>query len=61
MSMNIKSDTFTTFDDLWEKSNLTQAEKDEIQQDYTEWQRGLYSDLSVNDLFDNAEALAQNN
>ncbi|MCL2337218.1 MAG: helix-turn-helix domain-containing protein [Firmicutes bacterium] len=31
MSMNIKGDTFTTFDDLWETSNLTQAEKDEIQ------------------------------
>jgi ribosome-binding protein aMBF1 (putative translation factor) len=31
MSLNIKGDTFTTFDDLWEKSNLTQAEKDEIQ------------------------------
>ena len=31
MSMTIKGDTFTTFDDLWEASNLTQAEKDEIQ------------------------------
>ncbi|MDR1194621.1 MAG: helix-turn-helix transcriptional regulator [Peptococcaceae bacterium] len=31
MSMNIKGDTFTTFDDLWETSNLTQSEKSEIQ------------------------------
>jgi len=31
MGMTIKGDTFTTFDDLWEASNLTQAEKDEIQ------------------------------
>ena len=31
MPMKIKDDTFTTFDDLWETSNLTQAEKDEIQ------------------------------
>lgn len=31
MSMNIKGDVFTTFEDLWEASNLTQAEKDEIQ------------------------------
>lgn len=31
MSMTIKGDTFTTFDDLWETSNLTQFEKDEIQ------------------------------
>jgi ribosome-binding protein aMBF1 (putative translation factor) len=31
MSVTIKGDTFTTFDDLWEASNLTQAEKDEIQ------------------------------
>ena len=31
MSMTIKGDTFTTFDDLWETSNLTQTEKDEIQ------------------------------
>jgi ribosome-binding protein aMBF1 (putative translation factor) len=31
MSMKIKGDTFTTFDDLWEASDLTQAEKDEIQ------------------------------
>jgi ribosome-binding protein aMBF1 (putative translation factor) len=31
MSMTINGDTFTTFDDLWEASNLTQAEKDEIQ------------------------------
>lgn len=31
MSMTIKGDTFTTFDDLWQASNLTQAEKDEIQ------------------------------
>jgi len=29
--MTIKGDTFTTFDDLWEASNLTQTEKDEIQ------------------------------
>jgi ribosome-binding protein aMBF1 (putative translation factor) len=31
MSMTIKGDTFTTFDDLWDASNLTQSEKDEIQ------------------------------
>lgn len=31
MSITIKGDKFTTFDDLWETSNLTQAEKDEIQ------------------------------
>jgi len=31
MSMTINGNTFTTFDDLWEASNLTQAEKDEIQ------------------------------
>jgi predicted XRE-type DNA-binding protein len=31
MSMTIKGDTFTTFDDLWEASDLTQSEKDEIQ------------------------------
>jgi predicted XRE-type DNA-binding protein len=31
MSMTIKGDTFTTFEDLWKASNLTQAEKDEIQ------------------------------
>jgi len=31
MSMTIKGDTFTTFDDLWNMSNLTQAEKDEAQ------------------------------
>jgi ribosome-binding protein aMBF1 (putative translation factor) len=31
MSMTIKGDTFTTFEDLWEASNFTQAEKDEIQ------------------------------
>ncbi|MDR2884366.1 MAG: helix-turn-helix domain-containing protein [Deferribacteraceae bacterium] len=31
MSITIKGDTFTTFDDLWETSNLTQAEKDEIE------------------------------
>jgi len=31
MSMTIKGDTFTTFDDLWNASKLTQAEKDEIQ------------------------------
>ena len=30
MSMIIKGEVFTTFDDLWETSNLTQAEKDEI-------------------------------
>ena len=29
--MTIKGDTFTTFDDLWDASGLTQAEKDEIQ------------------------------
>ncbi|GHV40235.1 transcriptional regulator [Synergistales bacterium] len=29
--MTIKSNNFTTFDDLWKASNLTQAEKDEIQ------------------------------
>ena len=31
MSMVINGDTFTTFDDIWNASNLTQAEKDEIQ------------------------------
>jgi len=31
MSMVINGDTFTTFEDLWESSNLTQAEKDEIE------------------------------
>lgn len=31
MSKTIKGDTFTTFDDLWKSSKLTQAEKDEIQ------------------------------
>ena len=31
MSMTINGDTFTTFEDLWDASNLTQAEKDEIQ------------------------------
>jgi len=32
MPINIKGDTFTTFDDLWNDPNLlTQAEKDEIQ------------------------------
>ena len=31
MSMTINGDTFTTFEDLWEKSNLTQAEKEEIE------------------------------
>jgi len=31
MSMTIKGDTFTTFDDLWETSNLEQVEKNEIQ------------------------------
>jgi ribosome-binding protein aMBF1 (putative translation factor) len=31
MSMTINGDTFTTFDDIWEASNLTQAEKDEIE------------------------------
>lgn len=30
MSMTIKGDTFTTFEDIWETSNLTQAEKEEI-------------------------------
>jgi ribosome-binding protein aMBF1 (putative translation factor) len=30
MSITIKGDKFTTFDDLWKASNLTQAEKDEI-------------------------------
>jgi predicted XRE-type DNA-binding protein len=29
--MKINDDTFTTYDDLWEASNLTLAEKDEIQ------------------------------
>jgi len=29
--MTINGDTFTTFEDIWEESNLTQAEKDEIQ------------------------------
>jgi ribosome-binding protein aMBF1 (putative translation factor) len=31
MSMTINGDTFATFDDFLEASNLTQAEKDEIQ------------------------------
>ena len=31
MSLTINGDTFTTFDDIWKSSNLTQAEKDEIQ------------------------------
>jgi len=31
MPLTINGDTFTTFEDLWEESNLTQAEKDEIQ------------------------------
>jgi hypothetical protein len=31
MSMIINGDSFTTFDDIWEASNLTQPEKDEIQ------------------------------
>jgi hypothetical protein len=31
MSIKIKGDTFTTSSDLWEASNLSQAEKDEIQ------------------------------
>lgn len=31
MSIVINGDTFTTFEDLWEASNLTEAEKDEIQ------------------------------
>jgi ribosome-binding protein aMBF1 (putative translation factor) len=31
MSMTIKGDSFTTFDDIWDMSNLTQAEKDGIQ------------------------------
>jgi predicted transcriptional regulator len=30
MSMTINGDVFTTFDDIWESSNLTQSEKDEI-------------------------------
>ena len=29
--MIINGETFTTFEDLWESSNLTQAEKDEIE------------------------------
>ena len=29
--MTINGDTFTTYDDLWSASKLTQAEKDEIQ------------------------------
>ena len=31
MSMIINGETFTTFEDLWEASNLTQAEKEEIE------------------------------
>jgi predicted XRE-type DNA-binding protein len=31
MSMIINGDTFTTFEDMWEASNLTDAEKEEIQ------------------------------
>jgi predicted transcriptional regulator len=31
MSITVKGDTFTTFEDLWDASNLTQAEKDEIE------------------------------
>jgi predicted transcriptional regulator len=31
MSMTIKGDAFTTFDDFWSASKLTEAEKDEIQ------------------------------
>ncbi|MDR1663383.1 MAG: helix-turn-helix domain-containing protein [Clostridiales bacterium] len=31
MGLTIKGDTFTTFEDLWEASALTQAEKDAIQ------------------------------
>ena len=31
MSMVINGETFTTFEDLWESSNLTQAEKEEIE------------------------------
>jgi predicted XRE-type DNA-binding protein len=31
MSMTINGESFTSFDDLWETSNLTQSEKDEIQ------------------------------
>jgi ribosome-binding protein aMBF1 (putative translation factor) len=31
MSITIKGDTFTTFDDLWRASKLTEVEKDEIQ------------------------------
>ncbi|MCL2078621.1 MAG: helix-turn-helix domain-containing protein [Oscillospiraceae bacterium] len=31
MGMVINGETFTTFEDLWETSNLTQAEKEEIE------------------------------
>ncbi|MDR0947995.1 MAG: helix-turn-helix transcriptional regulator [Lachnospiraceae bacterium] len=31
MSMVINGESFTTFSDIWESSNLTQPEKDEIQ------------------------------
>ena len=31
MPMIINGDSFTTFEDIWEESNLTQAEKDEIE------------------------------
>jgi hypothetical protein len=31
MSMTIKGDTFTTFDDLWKESNLSRAEKKALQ------------------------------
>ena len=31
MSLKINGEEFTTFDDLWESSKLTQSEKDEIQ------------------------------
>jgi len=31
MSITINGDTCTTFEDIWESSNLTQAEKEEIQ------------------------------
>ncbi|MCL2433048.1 MAG: helix-turn-helix domain-containing protein [Clostridia bacterium] len=30
MSMTINGITYTTFEDIWEESNLTQAEKEEI-------------------------------
>jgi hypothetical protein len=31
MSMDINGETFTTFEDLWESSNLAQAEKEAIE------------------------------